>query len=339
MTGKKNDIILDNLSIGYKSRKGERIVAKGISATIKGGELTCLLGPNGAGKSTLLRTLAAFQPRCGGSISICGRSIDDYKAAEMAKVVAIVLTDKPDAKNMTVGELVAMGRSPYTGFWGTLSDSDRNAIAEAMATVGIESMERRNISTLSDGERQKAMIAKAMAQQTPAVLLDEPTAFLDFASKADTMRLLRRISHSLGKVVLMSTHDLDLALQTADTLWLLGNDGQIAIGTPEDMAVDGRLQAFFAHDGIVFDAQTGLFTTSNETECSIGVAGPQGLRLTMLCKALNRNGMSPAPPHADRPEITVGDDTFTISANGNETTVSTISDAVETVKRCIGKPQ
>ena len=218
MEGDTSEIRLDNLSIGYRSKKGTKAVASGITATIRGGELTCLIGPNGAGKSTLLRTLAGFLPKAAGTASLRGRDIGSYKPRELARLVGIVLTEKPDTGCMTVGELVALGRSPYTGFWGSCSDADRRAAARAMADVGIAHLAGRRVATLSDGERQKAMVAKALAQQTPVILLDEPTAFLDFPSKVETMRLLRGIARHTGKVVFMSTHDLDLALQAADTL-------------------------------------------------------------------------------------------------------------------------
>lgn len=226
MTTTVHTIEIADLSIGYKTRNGAKTIGHRMSATVRGGELTCLLGRNGAGKSTLLRTMAGFLPKLSGAVSIDGKDMSEYSAAKMARTVSIVLTEKPDTGNMTVAELVALGRSPYTGFWGRCSDDDRRVAYRAMATVGIGELARRRVASLSDGERQKAMIAKALAQQTPVMLLDEPTAFLDFTSKAEVMRLLRQISHETGKIVFMSTHDLDLALQAADTLWLMDNGGK-----------------------------------------------------------------------------------------------------------------
>lgn len=325
----QSEIKTDSLAIGYRTRRGTKTVAGGIGATVDGGRLTCLIGPNGAGKSTLLRTLSASQPRLGGSISICGRDIDSIGAKEMARTVAIVLTEKPDAANMTVGELVCLGRSPYTGFWGSFSDSDRRAAAEAMATVGIDGLARRRVATLSDGERQKAMIAKALAQDTPVVMLDEPTAYLDYPSKADMMRLLHRIAHETGKVVFLSTHDLDLALQTADTLWLMGKGGRLSIGSPEDLALDGRLAAFFNHDGLEFDPASGLFNISLPPTRSVGVAGERGTRLAMLAKALRRNGIAAAPPRPSTDCIEVTPTEFLVTKGGKTTAAATIAEAVE----------
>lgn len=184
----------DNLTIGYHlGRKGEKVVARGLSATLAGGQLTCLLGRNGSGKSTLLRTLA-----------------ERWKGE-----VAVVLTDRVDVKNMTVEEVVGLGRTPYTNFWGMLSAEDKAVVAQSMQQVGIGALARRDFSTLSDGERQKVMIAKALAQQTPLVLLDEPTAFLDYPSKREVMVLLSQLAHEQGKAILLSTHDVELAEQYA----------------------------------------------------------------------------------------------------------------------------
>lgn len=156
----------------------------------------------------------------------------------------MVLTEKPDISNMTVRELVALGRSPYTGFWGTYSTDDLEIVDRAIAMTGIEELSGRMTDTLSDGERQKTMIAKAIAQQTPIIILDEPTAFLDFPSKVDTMRLLHRVSRETGKTIFMSTHDLELALQISDTVWLMERGRGIVSGTPEDLSIDGSLSEF-----------------------------------------------------------------------------------------------
>ena len=212
---------LKGLSTGYHTKKGDRVVSRDITARLQAGELTCLLGPNGAGKSTLLRTLAAFQPPLDGELLLDGRPLNAFTPQERATRIGVVLTERPDIKGMRVREMVAMGRSPYTGFWGGLSAQDETAVDEAIQQVGIHDLERRMLHTLSDGERQKVMIAKALAQQTPIIFLDEPTAFLDFPSKVEMMLLLRRLAREMQKTVFLSTHDLELALQTADRLWLL----------------------------------------------------------------------------------------------------------------------
>ena len=248
-------ITLSNLSIGYKTKQGLRTVASNICATIRSGELTCLLGQNGIGKSTLLRTLSAFQPKLGGSITINGRELEDYTDRELAQTIGVVLTERPDVQQMTVEEMVAMGRSPYTGFWGRLNDDDRREVSAAMELTGIGELHSRLVVTLSDGERQKVMIAKALAQQTPVIFLDEPTAFLDYPSKVEMLLLLRRISREAEKTIFLSTHDLELALQVADTLGLMTPEA-LHIGTPRELAADGCLRTFVERGGATFDETT-----------------------------------------------------------------------------------
>ena len=245
-------VAIENLEIGYSTKQGTRKVQSGLCGTINSGELTCLLGCNGVGKSTLLRTLSAFQPRLNGEITIKGKSIDNYSDKELSKTIGVVLTEKTDVRNMTVRELTGLGRSPYTGFWGTLSDADYDIVDKSIRMVGIEELSNRYIDTLSDGERQKVMIAKALAQQTPIIYLDEPTAFLDFPSKVEVMQLLRRLARKMSMTIFMSTHDLELALQMADTIWLMLPDG-LHIGTAKELADCGELSKFVERDGIVLD--------------------------------------------------------------------------------------
>lgn len=246
------NIELRKLAIGYRSKGNEKTVAGDISATVNGGELTCLLGQNGIGKSTLLRTLSAFQPALGGEIFINGTSLSSFTDKELSRHLGVVLTEKPDLRNMTARELVELGRSPYTGFWGGLTADDEQVVEEALQLVGISSLAQRLVHTLSDGERQKVMIAKALAQQTPIIFLDEPTAFLDFPSKVEMMQLLGRLAHEQQKTIFLSTHDVELALQLADRIWLMERSG-ISIDTPRGLADDGTLSRFFERDGITFD--------------------------------------------------------------------------------------
>ncbi len=305
---------LDNLSIGYRSKHGQTVVAKGINETIRGGELTCLLGANGAGKSTLLRTLSAFLPKLEGSIYICGREIGTFEPKELARVIGIVLTEKPDVANMTVREMVLMGRSPYTGFWGSYSDADNTVADEAISMVGVDHIAGRLMGSLSDGERQKVMIAKALAQQTPVIYLDEPTAFLDFPSKVEVMNLLHRISRESGKVVFLSTHDLELALQLADTVWLMDKGRGICAGTPEDLALDGTLPAFYSGRGIVFDESAGVFRADCETVAAVRLTGTEGVRRAMAAKALRRNGYATDTASPAFCNVSVTETGFVVSA-------------------------
>ena len=295
-------IQLRNLSIGYQTKHSVRTVAEGINGAIRSGELTCLLGANGVGKSTLLRTLAAFQPAIKGEVlftvysdysdgseglaskstvncqlsTVNTKEIASLSDKELSKLIGVVLTEKPDVRNMSVRELVSLGRSPYTGFWGTYTDEDLRIVDEAIEMVGITDLVRRPVHTLSDGERQKVMIAKALAQQTPVIFLDEPTAFLDYPSKVEVLQLLRRISREAEKTIFLSTHDVELALQLADTIWLmtkieeggtrkeegdmtkLGEGGRspVTIGSPQELAASGDLGRFIERQNIVFDKET-----------------------------------------------------------------------------------
>lgn len=283
-------IRLIDLSTGYTTPKRQIVIANRINATINQGELTCLLGANGAGKSTLLRTLSGFQPPLVGEIQLMGKSLKAYSDKQLARVIGVVLTDKCEIRNMSVMELVGLGRSPYTGFWGTLGETDREIVHQALVRVKIERFARRMIQTLSDGERQKVMIAKALAQETPIIFLDEPTAFLDFPSKVEIMQLLHELSRGMGKTVFMSTHDLELALQIADKIWLMDREKGLRVGTPEDLALDGALDHFFEREGVAFDEETGLFRIDHTFQRVVRLEG-EGSRYAMARKALARNGI------------------------------------------------
>lgn len=262
---KEETITINHLSTGYLGKKGTKVIAKDINATLYSGELTCLLGANGAGKSTLLRTLSAFLRPLSGEIRIQGKPLDKYSDKALARVIGVVLTEKCHLRNMTVHELIGMGRSPYTGFWGTLTAKDRRIVDESIALVGIENLAQRMVHTLSDGERQKVMIAKALAQETPVIFLDEPTAFLDYPSKVEIFQLLYALSHGMNKTIFLSTHDLELALQIADQVWLMDRERGVTVGTPSSLALDGSLESFFAgRRGIVFDRTTGLYRIDKE---------------------------------------------------------------------------
>ncbi|MDE7181010.1 MAG: ABC transporter ATP-binding protein [Muribaculaceae bacterium] len=255
-------LVLDDLTIGYASGRELKEIQKHISASIKPGEFTCLLGPNGAGKTTLLRTLSGLQPRLSGNFLIDGRPIDLIKSSELSKIIGIVLTERPSVSSMTVEQLVALGRSPYSGFWGRIADSDRKEVERAMAVTGVTSLRSRLVNSLSDGECQKVMIAKALAQQTPVLFLDEPTAFLDYPSKAELMILLRRLAKEKNMAIFQSTHDLNMALALADKIWLVDKKMGIITGTPRALAEAGELQRYFLRPGLTFNEATMTFSIS-----------------------------------------------------------------------------
>jgi len=248
-----------NLSIGYKTKNGVEPLIENLCAGLFEGELTCLLGTNGVGKSTLLRTLSGFQPKLAGEIGVLGKAIDAYSDKELARTIGVVLTERPNAGDLSAKELIGLGRSPYTGFWGRLNSTDESVVKEVISWMKIEELAERPVLTLSDGEWQKVMIAKALAQQTPLIYLDEPTAFLDFPSKVEIMHLLLDLTRRRNKTIFFSTHDLELALQIADTLWLMGKKTGMTIGTPDELRLDGSIERFFRCDGAMFDRETGVF--------------------------------------------------------------------------------
>ena len=232
-------IELQHLTVGY----GEKAILSDINQSLREGQMVCLLGANGVGKSTLLRTLAGFLPPLSGKVMLEGRDLLSFSLSERSRAVSVVLTERVEVPYMKVEDLVGMGRSPYTGFFGTLTKEDKTIIGEAIELVGITDLAGRTIDTLSDGERQKALLAKALAQQTPIILLDEPTAFLDFHAKISTLRLMLRLAHETNKTILLSTHDVGMALRLSDVLWIV-QDGQISTGTTASLTENDILKNF-----------------------------------------------------------------------------------------------
>lgn len=238
-------ISLQNLTVGY----GEKAILSDINQTLEPDRLVCLLGSNGVGKSTILRTLAGFLQPLAGEVLLDGKDLSSLSLSQRSKTVSIVLTERVEVPYMKVADLVGMGRSPYTGFFGKLTKEDRQIVGEAIEMVGISSLAERTIDTLSDGERQKAFLAKALAQQTPIILLDEPTAFLDFHAKLSTLRLMQKLAHETNKIILMSTHDVEMALRLSDLLWIV-QDGKIQTGTTASLTESGILRQFLGDEAI-----------------------------------------------------------------------------------------
>ena len=240
-------ISTEGLTIGYKLSKGaEKPVMQDMNLQLEGGGLTCLLGLNGTGKSTLLRTLCGILPPLRGKVLVEGRPIGSYTKAELARIIGIVLTDKTSAGGITIRELVSMGRYPFTDFFGRLADKDEDIVTEAMKAVGIDHKAAEYVSRVSDGERQKAFIAKALAQECRTIILDEPTAFLDIKSRIEVLDLLLDLAHSQGKAILLSTHDLEAAVRSADTLWIQDSEqGAMICGAPSALASTGAFRRIF----------------------------------------------------------------------------------------------
>lgn len=251
---------VDNLTIGYRNgRRPATVIHSGLNLLLQRGELTTLLGANGVGKSTFLRTLAGVQPPLNGEITLNGNPLSSYNATQLSRQIALVLTDKTVSGGLTVQQLVSLGRHSYTRFFGTLSSRDCEVVAAALNDVGIAHKAQHYLAELSDGERQKAMIAKAIAQESPLIILDEPTAFLDVASRLDIFVLLRRLAAQHNKAVLLSTHDVEQAIQLSDKLLLLSDTEGMLSGTTEDRVLDGSVARLFDTDTVAFHSTSGTF--------------------------------------------------------------------------------
>ena len=279
-----------DLAVGYAGRPA-RIIVDQINVSLHAGELVCLIGPNGAGKSTLIRTLAGMQAPLRGSVTLMDEDVHTLPARDLARRLSVVLTERVNPGLLTASTLVALGRHPYTDWSGRLSVHDTAVVRQAIADVGAEALADRQVGELSDGERQKIMIARALAQEPALMILDEPTAFLDLPRRVEMMQLLRRLAHESQRTILLSTHDLDLALRTADRIWLMPSGEPLQVGAPEDLVLSGAFEAAFRAEGVTFDAQTGAFRIQSETRGRVSVSG-DGLPALWTKRALERAGFT-----------------------------------------------
>ena len=280
----------EGLTIGYPSRGGEnRIVASGLDLNLRRGEFVCLLGPNGVGKSTLIRAMAGMGKPIDGCIEIKGTNILDLSPKERARAVSVVLTESIGLGMFTGRSIVSLGRHPHTSWTGGLSRNDHERIDWALSTVSADRLGDRQVAELSDGERQKIMIARALAQDCSIMLLDEPTAFLDLPRRVELMRTLRELSREEGLSIALSTHDLDLAMRSADSLWLLSEGGRLTCGAPEDLALRGELQAAFSSESLDWDEEQGSFKLHREPCAYAGLKG-SGPEYAWTRRALRRIG-------------------------------------------------
>jgi iron complex transport system ATP-binding protein len=280
------------LEIGYQAGKNKtKVIAGPLDLELHAGQLICLLGPNGCGKSTLLRTISGLQHPLKGEIILDGKDLKKLKPAQVAKKISLVLTDNMRSGNLDVYSLISLGRYPYSGWLGILTAQDKQIIDQAIKATHTEAFLNRKMDSLSDGECQKVMLARAMAQDTPLIILDEPTAHLDLPSRIQLMRLLHQLAKETNKAILLSTHELDLALQVADQIWLMSNGGHLDAGLPEELVLNGSFQHAFDKDGIAFDAATGTFNIHYAGKRSIKVTG-EGVVAFWTKKALVRNGFT-----------------------------------------------
>lgn len=281
------------LAIGYRRRaKDDITLASGLNLELCPGELVGLLGPNGVGKSTLLRTLAGINKPLAGRVLLGGQDVALLTPLARARRLSMVLTIAPQPNMMNSYSLVATGRHPHSDWLGRLSAEDHETITWALNAVGGIDLAEKPLAQLSDGQRQKLMIARALAQDAKVMLLDEPTAYLDLPRRVETMQLLKGLARSAQRAILVSSHDLDLALRSCDQLWLMSFDG-IVTGAPEDLVLDGALGQTFDTAGIAFDKRVGGFVLDPPRGPQIRVRGC-GAEAVWMGRALERAGYIPS---------------------------------------------
>lgn len=254
---KKSVISGRNLNLGYKKGDKKKEVLNGLHFDLYPGQLTCLLGANGVGKTTLVKAIMGRIPVWNGKLLVEGKELSSLNPKELSKLLAVVLTETIVAGNMTVGQLVSLGRTPYLNWSGYLSSHDKKVVEKALISTQILEIKDERLSEISDGQRQKAMIARALAQDASIMILDEPTAHLDLVNRFEIMQLLHSISQTQNKSVLVITHDLDIALETSDQLWIMRKNEKLISGMTEDLIVKGQINSLFSQEKIHFNSKRG----------------------------------------------------------------------------------
>lgn len=296
--GRKIAIQLKNLSIGYRKGKDQLCILKDLNVALYDGELVCLVGENGVGKSTLLRSLSGVQSPLSGEIFIHQRPLKTYTTLELARMISLVLTDRIYAGNMTVREIVSLGRHPYTNWLGNLDKEDYKKVDWSLEITGTRHLEDQLISELSDGQFQKTLIARALAQDSNIIILDEPTAHLDLTNKIIILKLLKDLAGNTGKSILMATHELELSLQIADFIWMAFKNDQMVAGSPEDLVLNGSFNKMINHESIHFDDAHGRFIIKNKTNKHCSLEG-ENVVYFLTRNALQRNGWAIASDKVD----------------------------------------
>lgn len=301
-----------SLSVGYLHHKKTILIQSNLNLLVNRGEMICLIGPNGSGKSTLLRSLSGLQPALSGKTFIENKDIEKLSSKERALLISLVLTDRIEVENATVQSIIAMGAHPHTNWWGNINKEIKDEVDKAISMVHLEKKRFHLLTELSDGERQRVMVAKAFLQDTPIIILDEPTAHLDLPNRVEIMLLLHKLAHQTGKSVIISTHELDMALQAADKVWLMTANKGIEVGVPEDLVLNGKFNEVFKSDNYVFNPTNGNFSMNYQLKKQVSVKG-EPTKLYWTLRALARAGYA-AVDNA-KPAIIIQDNCWQIGEN------------------------
>ena len=321
------------LEIGYQSDfYNTKSIQRQLNLQLKKGDFVCLIGPNGCGKSTLLRTLAGLQKAITGDIFLGNQKLEIISQLQRTRMMSVVLTEKTIVDNISVSEIVTLGRYAFTNWFGKVEASDEEIIRESIHAVGLQSLSHRFFGTLSDGEKQRVLIAKALASEAPLMLLDEPTAHLDIPNRVEMMGLLRSLTRCKGQTIMVSTHDLDLALQLADEIWLMHPEKPMICGTPEEIAFSGKIDEFFDNKSFAFVPHSGTFSVNIPETGSISVIG-SGSRYDELLKALNRIGIKTNAAVNEDLKIEVVTNGFELFVKENRQTFSNLYSLLKQVRR------
>lgn len=280
-----------NLSIGYRSGSSETVLLKNTNFQLRKGAVYSIFGANGVGKSTLIHTLCGIIPSLKGEVKIGNSQITKIPKKELSKLISIVLTERPFIEYLTVYDFVAFGRTPHTDFTGYLNENDHKIISESMAMTEIAHKSTQRIDSLSDGEFQKALIARALTQQTPIIIMDEPASYLDFANQIQLMTLLQKLATESGKTILLSLHHLNLAIDYSNYIFIFKNDQTLKMGTPEDLILNNDFENVYQNNDLLFDNLNGVFKQSIEEKITLEVIAPE-LQKKWIIHALVKNGFS-----------------------------------------------
>jgi iron complex transport system ATP-binding protein len=329
MRERETILSIEALEIGFGQGRQKKVLLPPLSAVARHGELVAVIGRNGIGKSTLLRTVAGIQKPLSGSIRCSGRLVTDFGGPELAEKIAYVSTEPVKVSNMTVYDLVSLGRYPYTNLFGNIRDEDQEAVSEALQKVSLPDFAGRYVAELSDGERQKIMIARILAQNTGILLMDEPTAFLDVRSKFEILHLLYRLSRDEGKTIVFTTHDLNMAIRHSDRIWLILGNGMVE-GSPEDLMLDGLFDHLFESSSVRFDSSDGTYSFREEIRGSVYISG-NGKRRHWTEEAVRRAGFS-VSKEITPTYIVLGDDKWTIISPGDEKQCVSLFEVAEYLK-------